>query len=129
MVQVKIYGLEENIAPKRFALSYAIHTALTEGIGTPKEKRFQRFIILKPEDFIFPNDRINNYTIVEINMFAGRSIEAKKNLIRLLYRKIVETVDITPQDLEINIIETPRSNWGVRGVPGDELNLDYQVDI
>ena len=129
MVQVKIYGLEENIAPKRFALSYAIHAALTEAIGTPKEKRFQRFITLKPEDFIFPNDRTNNYTIVEINMFAGRSVEAKKNLIRLLYQKIVETLDITPQDLEINIIETPRSNWGVRGVPGDELNLDYQVDI
>lgn len=129
MVQVKIYGLEENIAPKRFALSYAIHTALTEAIGTPKEKRFQRFIILKPEDFIFPNDRTKNYTIIEINMFAGRSVEAKKNLIRLLYQKIVKTVDITPQDLEINIIETPRANWGVRGVPGDELNLDYQVDI
>ena len=129
MVQVKIYGLEENIAPKRFALSYAIHAALTEAIGTPEEKRFQRYIILKPEDFIFPSDRTNNYTIVEINMFAGRSVKAKKNLIRLLYQKIAETVGITPQDLEINLIETPRSNWGVRGVPGDELNLNYQVDI
>ena len=129
MVQIKIYGLEENIASKRSALSRAVHAALTETIGTPEEKRFQRFIILKPEDFIFPSDCTNNYTIVEINMFVGRSVEAKKNLIRLLYQKIAETVNITPQDLEINLIETPRSNWGIRGVPGDELNLDYKVDI
>ena len=80
MVQVKIYGLEENIAPKRFALSYIVQSALTETIGTPDKKRFQRFIILKPEDFVFPNDRTNNYTIIEISMFEGRSTEAKKKI-------------------------------------------------
>lgn len=129
MVQVKIYGLKENIEPKRFALSYVIQAALTEGIGTPEEKRFQRFIILESENFIFPSDRSNNYTIIEINLFAGRSTAAKKKLIRLLYQKIEETVAIAPQDLEIIILETPRSNWGVRGVPGDELDLDYRVDV
>ena len=129
MVQVKIYGLKENIEPKRFALSYVIQAALTEAIGTPEEKRFQRFIILEPENFIFPSDRTNNYTIIEINMFEGRSTAAKKNLIRLLYQKIEETVAIAPQDLEITISETPKSNWGVRGIPGDELDLDYKVDV
>ncbi|WP_319419952.1 hypothetical protein [Pleurocapsa sp. FMAR1] len=57
MPQVKIYGLRENIKPKRFALSYAIQAALTEAIGTPETKRFQRFMILEPENFIFPSDR------------------------------------------------------------------------
>ncbi len=129
MVQVKIYGLEENLVPKRFALSYATQAALTEAIGTPEAKRFQRFIILDPANFIFPSDRTNNYTIIEINMFEGRSTQAKKNLIHLLYQKIAETTDIIAQDLEITIMETPRSNWGVRGVPGDELKLNYKVDI
>jgi phenylpyruvate tautomerase PptA (4-oxalocrotonate tautomerase family) len=129
MVQVKIYGLKENIVPKRFALSYAIQTTLTEAIGTPETKRFQRFIILEPDNFIFPSDRTNNYTIIEIIMFAGRSVETKQKLIRLLYQKIKATVAIAPQDLEITLIETPKSNWGIRGVTGDELNLDYQVDI
>lgn len=129
MPQVKIYGLRENIEPKRFALSYAIQTALIEAIGTPEEKRFQRFIILEAEDFIFPNDRTNNYTIIEIIMFAGRSVEAKKNLIHLLYQKIAATTDITDQDLEITIIETPKSSWGIQGITGDELKLNYQVGI
>jgi phenylpyruvate tautomerase PptA (4-oxalocrotonate tautomerase family) len=62
-------------------------------------------------------------------MFEGRSVEAKKKLIRTLYQKIAETTDIKTQDLEITIFETPRSNWGIRGVLGDELELNYQVDV
>ena len=129
MPQIKIYGLQENIEPKRFALSDAIHAALMESIGTPNNKRFQRFIILDAENFIYPSDRTTDYTIIEISMFEGRSVEAKKNLIRTLYQKIAETTEIKPQDLEITIFETPRCNWGIRGIPGDELKLNYQVDV
>ena len=129
MPQIKIYGLRKNIESKRFALSHAIHSALMEAIGTPNEKRFQRFITLEAENFIFSSDRTNNYTIIEIIMFEGRSVEAKKNLIRLLYQKIEQMTDITPQDLEITIFETPQCNWGIKGIPGDELKLNYQVDV
>ncbi|MEM6611797.1 MAG: tautomerase family protein [Cyanobacteria bacterium P01_C01_bin.72] len=129
MPQIKIYGLRENIEPKRFALSHGIHAALVEAIGTPESKRFQRFIPLDPENFIFPSDRTKDYTIIEISMFAGRSEENKKNLLRTLYRKLAETTEIKAQDLEITIFETPRCNWGIRGIPGDELELNYQVDI
>ena len=62
-------------------------------------------------------------------MFEGRSAAAKKNLIRLLYQKIASATDITPQDLEITIFETPQCNWGIRGIPGDELKLGYRVDV
>lgn len=129
MPQVKIYGLKKNIEPKRFALSHAVHQTLMEALSTPKSKRFQRFIMLEPEDYLYPSDLTNDYTIIEISMFAGRSTEAKKNLIRLLYQKIEQTAGIAPQDLEITIVETPKCNWGVRGIPGDELELNYQVDI
>ena len=129
MPQIKIYGLQENIEPKRFALSHAIHAALMESIGTPIDKRFQRFIVLDAENFIYPSDRTKDYTIIEISMFEGRSVEAKKNLIHTLYQKIAETTEIKPQDLEITIFETPRCNWGIRGIIGDELKLNYQVDV
>jgi hypothetical protein len=46
-----------------------------------------------------------------------------------MYQKIAETADIKPQDLEITIFETPQCNWGIRGVLGDELELNYQVDV
>ena len=129
MPQVKIYGLRDNLEPKRFALSHAIHAALMESLGTPNEKRFQRFIILEPENFIFPSDRTTDYTIIEISMFEGRSIKTKKKLIRTLQQKITQTTDIKPQDIEITLFETPKVNWGIRGITGDELNLDYKVDV
>ena len=125
MPQVKIYGLPQNIEPKRFALSHAIQIALMESIGTPSQKRFQRFIILEPENFIYPSDRTTDYTIIEISMFEGRSVETKKKLIRTLQQKITETTDIKSEDLEITLFETPQVNWGIRGVTGDELNLSY----
>jgi len=31
--------------------------------------------------------------------------------------------------VEITITETPRSNWGIRGLPADELELSYKVDV
>ena len=129
MPQVKIYGLRDNLEPKRFALSHAIHAALMESLGTPNEKRFQRFIILEPENFIFPSNRTTDYTIIEISMFEGRSIKTKKKLIRTLQQKITQTTDIKPQDIEITLFETPKVNWGIRGITGDELNLDYKVDV
>ena len=97
--------------------------ALTASIGTAKEKRFQRFIGLALDEFIYPGDRGLNYTIIEIIMFSGRSTEIKKKLIKNLITRISATTSIAAQDLEIMIIETPSHNWGIRGLTGDELNL------
>lgn len=62
-------------------------------------------------------------------MFEGRSIEAKKALIRGIYSNINQQAGITPQDIEITIFETPKENWGIRGLPGDELALGYTVEV
>ncbi|MFN5728901.1 MAG: tautomerase family protein, partial [Pseudanabaena sp.] len=37
--------------------------------------------------------------------------------------------DIAPLDIEIILIETPSYNWGIRGMAGDELNLNYKVNV
>jgi phenylpyruvate tautomerase PptA (4-oxalocrotonate tautomerase family) len=62
-------------------------------------------------------------------MFEGRSEEAKKQLIRLLFTRLQAEVGIAPQDVEVTIFETPRQNWGIRGQTGDELALNYRVDV
>ncbi|GHU70367.1 hypothetical protein FACS189413_10620 [Bacteroidia bacterium] len=31
--------------------------------------------------------------------------------------------------IEISIFETPKHNWGIRGLPGDELQIDYKVNV
>jgi phenylpyruvate tautomerase PptA (4-oxalocrotonate tautomerase family) len=129
MAQVKIYGQRDQLTANRSALSDAIHGCLVEAFGLPPEKRFQRFIGLDAADFIYPDDRSPRYTILEIVMFEGRSPEAKKRLIHLLYTRLESEVDIAPTDLEIVMLEAPRANWGIRGKPGDEIGLTYKVDV
>lgn len=127
MAQVKIHGLRSAVAPRRAAISDAIQRALVTAFGLPEDKRFQRFLLLDREDFVHPRDRTDDYLIVEISCFEGRSVETKKALIRQLFRELESAVGIAPQDVEITITETPRANWGIRGQVGDELVLSYRV--
>jgi len=129
MPQVKVYGLRSALFPCREQLSSAIHQALMSTLKTPAEKRFQRFMWLGEEDFIFPDDRTTQYTIIEISMFSGRTLETRQALIRELYRSIDAATPITPQDLEITLFETPAANWGIRGTLGNELKLDYKISL
>ena len=84
--------------------------------------------MLEPENFIYPSDRTKRYTVLELSMFEGRSKEMKKRLIRLLFERC-SALGIEKSDLEITIFETPKHNWGIRGVPGDELDLSYEVEV
>jgi phenylpyruvate tautomerase PptA (4-oxalocrotonate tautomerase family) len=129
MAQVKVYGLRSSLATIKSELSDAIHESLMEAFELPREKRFQRFFALGSDEFVFPADRSDSYTIVEISVFEGRSAEAKKRLITALFSRVQARTKLSPQDLEITIVETPRANWGIRGKPGDELALDYKVNV
>lgn len=129
MAQVKIYGLRTPLDAKKENLSKAIHESLMESFGLPENKRFHRYILLNEGDFIYPDDRSQEYTIIEVSVFEGRSVEAKKELINSMISKIKKYTGIENQDVEITIFETPMSNWGIRGMPGDELALNYKVKI
>lgn len=110
-------------------LSEAIHSCVVDAFQMPLDKKFHRFFPLDCEDFYYASGRTSAYTIIEVSIFEGRSVEAKKKLIRLLFQRIEETFHISPQDVEITIIETPKSNWGIRGIPGDEIEMNYRVNI
>lgn len=129
MSQIKIYGHREAIQKNRATLSDAVHHAVVEALSFPQDKRFHRFIELEAESFIHPADRSSNYIIIEISMFEGRSAEAKRNLIKALFSSIHHCCGIEPQDVEITIFETPKANWGIRGLSGDELALNYKVNV
>jgi phenylpyruvate tautomerase PptA (4-oxalocrotonate tautomerase family) len=129
MAQFKIYGRAEHLAAVRARLSDAVHACAVEALRLPADKRFHRFFPLAAEDFVYPADRSERYTIIEVSMFEGRSVEAKKQLVRLLFARLQAELGIAPADVEITISETPRHNWGIRGVPGDELELSYRVSV
>jgi 4-oxalocrotonate tautomerase family enzyme len=129
MAQIKIYGLKSHLRPIQEKLSDVLHECAVETLKLPVDKRFHRIIALDKDDFIYPPDRSEAYTIIEISMFEGRTVEAKKALIYKIFERFEAELGISPQDVEITIFETPRHNWGIRGKTGDELALNYKVEV
>lgn len=129
MAQIVVYGTRQSIELRRRVLSEAIHGAVVSALAYPAEKRFHRFIPLDPENFLHPEDRGSEYTIIEISMFEGRSEEAKRALIQELFTRIDAEVGIAPHSVEITLFETPKVNWGIRGRNAEDLFLDYTVDV
>ncbi|MFE3756809.1 tautomerase family protein [Nocardia tengchongensis] len=131
MAQVKIYAHKDflDTGTTRADISQSIHGAVMAALDYPAEKKVHRFFPMVAEDFVHMADRGGTYTIIEISLFEGRSIQARKQLIRELFTRLAASPGIEPHSVEITLTETPRENWGIRGLPGDELTLDYQVDI
>ena len=112
MAQIKIYGLREHLDPVKPSLSDAIHSCVVEVLQFPPDKRAHRFFPLEADNFYMPEGRTEKYTIIEFMMIEGRSTETKKHLIRLLFERIQAQLGILPQDIEIAIVEAPKSDWG-----------------
>ena len=129
MAQIKVYGLREHLEPVKQRLSDAIHSCVVDALRFPPDKRAHRFFHMDAGDFYFPASSSEKYTIIEISMFEGRSIETKKQLIRLLFDRVCHQADRKPNEVEVTITETPKHNWGFRGSPGDEVSLPYKVDV
>ncbi|MEY2372356.1 tautomerase family protein [Lysinibacillus capsici] len=129
MGQIKIYGVKGRLNPIKKTLSNIIHSCMVDALEYPLDKKFHRFFPMDKEDFYFASERTESYTIIEISMFEGRTIQAKKQLVKLLFERINNQLNISPLDVEITIFETPKHNWGIRGLPGDELALNYKVNI
>lgn len=107
----------------------AVHEAMLEALKIPDEDRKYRLREYPREEFWVPPSRSDRYTVVEISLFPGRSLEAK----RRLYQAIVRNLGAlgTPAD-EVFIVlhEPPMENWGVRGgVPASEVDPGFEVRI
>jgi phenylpyruvate tautomerase PptA (4-oxalocrotonate tautomerase family) len=129
MAQVKIYGLRSHLGPILQTVSDVVHSCVVDALQYPPDKRAHRFFQLDASEFYRPAGRGEKYTIIEISMFEGRTVEAKKALIRLLFERFERKLTISPQDVEITIFETPKHNWGFRGLPGDEHALNYKIEV
>ncbi|MBD3792089.1 MAG: tautomerase family protein [Campylobacterales bacterium] len=129
MAQIKIYGIEKQLNLIKRELSDAIHRCIVEALAFPENKRSHRFIPLAEEDIYCPVGRTHDYIIIEIMMMEGRKTETKKRLIRLLYERIRKEVRLSASDIEMCILEQPAYHFGFRGMTGDEMLMDYKVEV
>lgn len=127
---IVVYGIKEKLNPIKARLSDVIHGCMQSVLGMPEDKRAHRFIPIDREDFYYPGGRTDAYTVIEINMMAGRKAETQKALIKALFSELESQLSLAPVDVEITIKEQQPHQWGFRGVTGDEAkDLNYRVKV
>lgn len=129
MAQVKIFGIAPRLQKIKTRLSDVIHECVVEALQFPPDKRAHRFFPMDRGDLVYPAGRSDAYTILEFTMIKGRTTATKKRLVRLLFERIKQQIGIDYMDLEICIYESPAGNWGFRGMHGDEIKLDYKIEV
>lgn len=127
MAQVKVYGRRSVWAGRTAEVSDALHDALVRAWGLPEHKRFHRFLLMGDDELVAPG-RGDAYLVVEVVCFTGRSPDAVGRLLRALM-DAAPGLGIPVEDLEVVVVEVPARQWAIRGCTGDELHLDYRVDI
>jgi phenylpyruvate tautomerase PptA (4-oxalocrotonate tautomerase family) len=115
-------GLEQDIIE-------SVQTALLASLKVPDWDRDIVLDLYDDKRRIVPTGRSERYTRVEIKMFSGRSIEAK----RALYKSVVQNLaalGIPATEIKIILSEVPAENWGLRGgLPASEIDLGFKVDV
>lgn len=129
MPLAKIEVRKSRPAAEVAALIEAVYQAQREALKVPEGDRQIRYIEHKPEHFAVPPGKTENYTFVEITVFPGRTLDAKRNLYRSIVRRFGE-IGIAPSDIFIVLNEPPLENWGIRGgVPASEVDLGFNLKV
>jgi len=128
-IMITIYGIDYKLNPIKSKMSDVLHICLVDILGLPEDKRAHRFIPLDKSNFYYPGGRSDAYTVIEINMMAGRTVETQKRLIKSIFEAFKRNLSIEPSDVEITINEQPTHCWGFRGITGDEAVLNDEVDV
>lgn len=113
------------------ALIEAVHAALVEAFRIPPADKTVRLVAHAPHRMACSPklEQPELFTLVSIDAFAGRSLDAK----RALYQSIVtrlEALGIPRSHVKILLRELPRENWGIRGgQAGCDLDLGFKVEV
>lgn len=111
------------------AIIEAVYQAQREALKVPEHDRQIRYIEHRPEHFAVPPGRTDDFTLVEIQLFPGRSPQAKKALFQAIVQRF-EAIGIARSEVFIVLTEPALENWGIRGgVPASEMNLGFRLDV
>lgn len=71
----------------------------------------------------------DRFTLVSIDMFAGRTLGAKKSLYQAIVRNLA-AFGIPADHVKVLLREIPAENWGIRGgIPASEIELGFDIKV
>ena len=59
--------------------------------------------------------------VVTIEMWEGRSVSQKRELVRAMTKAMVDIAGVSPENLHIIIRDVPKTNWARNGVLSSDL--------
>ena len=113
------------LGDRRLELIEAVQRALVAHLKIPESDRSVRLLEYEADSFIGTSEKA---TEIEVTLFTGRSIEAKRNLYKGLVGELA-AFGLAPNEIKVMLIEVPRENWGLRGMPGSEVQLGFKVEV
>lgn len=112
MPLIKIHMRDGKTKEQRKAIMDGAHAALVSAYKIPVN---DRTILLSEYDADHFDGRDENFTIVEILAYSGRTKDIKRDL----YKKVVENLckgsKLVPTDIFVVVNDIPKDNWGIRG--------------
>ena len=116
---------------QEMGLMEAVHAALRDAFKIKPGDRDVRLIVHEPHRFACPPacEKPEAFTLIGIDAFAGRSVDAKRNLYRAIVANL-EPFGIPKNHVKIVLREQPSENWGIRGGQAAcDVDLGFKVDV
>ena len=116
---------------EEIAIIDAIHDALVAAFHIPPQDKHVRLTVHEPHRFSHSPQLSNPelHTLVTIDCFAGRSVQAKRNL----YGEITDRLGALgiPRDhVTVLLRESATENWGIRGGRAAcDVDLGFDVHV
>ena len=112
---VKVGMLSGKTAQYKKTVLDCIHRSLVDSLGIEDWDRFQQVREYGRDDFEFPSFKPDNFMIIELTLFPGRTKEQKSSVIEAITGGLNAALAIDPSDIFIIINEPPLENWGIGG--------------
>jgi phenylpyruvate tautomerase PptA (4-oxalocrotonate tautomerase family) len=131
MALARIEILEGRTREEKRGMVDAVRAALSEALQAPDDDPAVRLIEYPRDQFSlpYPERHTEYYTLVEITMFAGRSMDAKRRLYGTIVQRLA-VFGVPANDVLIVLHEPTLENWGVDGgTPASEVDVGFKIDI
>ncbi len=107
----------------------AVHKSLVAAFKIPDHDRNQRIIEIRPTNLEYPVGKTENFVTIEMTVYPGRSLQAKKALYEEIVSRLQE-LEIQGDDVLIVLNEPPLENWGIRGgYPASEVDIGFKINV
>ena len=115
MPLVKVNMLEGKTPEFKKTVFDCIHEGLIDSFGIADWDRFQRIEEFDKSCWEAPEGKTENFMIIELTIFPGRTREQKKAGIEKITGLLCEKLGIPATDVFIVMNEPPLENWGMGG--------------